>query len=92
MSQNGLRFVVLTEVKQFFYLASRLRLCTYTNSINDCNTSLGKDAIHRVFTNSLFVAFFFQIDINSLEIFCKYKVLLSKLRLGISCQQWRQNQ
>jgi hypothetical protein len=35
-----------------------------TSSINDCNTSLGKDAIHRVSTNSLFVALFFQIGIN----------------------------
>ncbi|MBW4431618.1 MAG: hypothetical protein KME28_07780 [Pelatocladus maniniholoensis HA4357-MV3] len=41
-----------------------------TNSINDCNTSLGKDAImgrdaiNRVSTNGLFVAFFFQIGIN----------------------------
>ncbi|MGV0107541.1 hypothetical protein NSTCB13_06428 [Nostoc sp. DSM 114160] len=32
-----------------------------TNSIDDCNTSLGKDAIHRVSTNGLCVAFFFQI-------------------------------
>ncbi|MBN3924398.1 hypothetical protein [Nostoc sp. NMS4] len=30
-----------------------------TNSINDCNTSLGKDAMNRVSTNGLFVAFFF---------------------------------
>ncbi|MDZ8032923.1 MULTISPECIES: hypothetical protein [unclassified Nostoc] len=33
----------------------------YTNSINDCNdwnTSLGKDAMNRVSTNALFVAFF----------------------------------
>ncbi|MEH1792914.1 hypothetical protein [Nostoc sp.] len=50
-----------------------LRLCGstpkwlgYNNSINDCNTSLGKDAIHRVSTNSLFVALFFQIGINAL--------------------------
>ncbi|MEH2202463.1 MAG: hypothetical protein V7K53_00075 [Nostoc sp.] len=35
-----------------------------TNSINDCNTSLAKDAIHRVSTNGLFVAFFFQIGIK----------------------------
>ena len=35
-----------------------------TNSINDCNICLGKDAIHRVSTNGLFVAFFFQIGIN----------------------------
>ncbi|QFS46196.1 hypothetical protein GXM_03676 [Nostoc sphaeroides CCNUC1] len=34
-----------------------------TNSINDCNTSLGKDAMNRVSTNGLFVAFFFQIGI-----------------------------
>ncbi|MEH1893253.1 MAG: hypothetical protein V7K92_28875 [Nostoc sp.] len=32
---------------------------TYTNSINDCNTSLGEDAMNRVSTNGLFVAFFF---------------------------------
>ncbi|MEH2276847.1 MAG: hypothetical protein V7K40_19180 [Nostoc sp.] len=31
----------------------------YTNSINDCNTSLGEDAMNRVSTNGLFVAFFF---------------------------------
>ncbi|QFS47887.1 hypothetical protein GXM_05379 [Nostoc sphaeroides CCNUC1] len=37
---------------------------TYTNLINDCNISLGKDAIHRVSTNGLFVAFFFQIGIK----------------------------
>ena len=30
-----------------------------TNSINDCNTSLGEDAMNRVSTNGLFVAFFF---------------------------------
>ncbi|WP_167315554.1 hypothetical protein [Nostoc punctiforme] len=35
-----------------------------TNSINDCNTSLGQDAIHRVSTNGLFVAFFFPIGIS----------------------------
>ncbi|MEH1913202.1 hypothetical protein [Nostoc sp.] len=38
-------------------------IATYTNSINDCNTSLGKDAMNRVSTNGLFVAFFFQIGI-----------------------------
>ncbi|QFS46217.1 hypothetical protein GXM_03697 [Nostoc sphaeroides CCNUC1] len=48
----------------------------YTNSINDCNTSLGKDAMNRdamnrdamnrVSTNGLFVAFFFSIGIISL--------------------------
>ncbi|MEH1813407.1 MAG: hypothetical protein V7L09_13335 [Nostoc sp.] len=37
---------------------------TYTNSINDCNRSLGKDAMNRVSTNDLFVAFFFQISIT----------------------------
>ncbi|MEH2181191.1 hypothetical protein [Nostoc sp.] len=37
---------------------------SYTNSINDCNTSLGKDAMNRVSTNDLFVAFFFQIHIT----------------------------
>ncbi|WP_445628729.1 hypothetical protein [Nostoc sp. DSM 114167] len=35
-----------------------------TNSINGCNTSLGKDAMNRVSTNGLFVALFFQIDIT----------------------------
>ncbi|MDZ8188547.1 MAG: hypothetical protein RMX96_27285, partial [Nostoc sp. ChiSLP02] len=35
----------------------RLNFETYTNSINDCNTSLGQDAIHRVSTkNGVFVA------------------------------------
>ena len=34
-----------------------------TNSINDCNISLDKDAMNRVSTNGLFVAFFFQIGI-----------------------------
>ncbi|WP_277884313.1 hypothetical protein [Nostoc parmelioides] len=29
---------------------------TYTNSINDCNTSLGEDAINRVSTDGLFGA------------------------------------
>ncbi len=38
-------------------------LKTNTNSINDCNTSLVKDAIHRVSTDGLFVAFFFPIGI-----------------------------
>ncbi|WP_257798184.1 hypothetical protein [Nostoc edaphicum] len=32
--------------------------------MNDCNTSLGKDAMNRVSTNGLFVAFFFQIGIT----------------------------
>ncbi|MEH1950094.1 hypothetical protein [Nostoc sp.] len=27
----------------------------YTNSINDCNTSLGKDAMNRVSTNGQFI-------------------------------------
>ncbi|OYD96452.1 hypothetical protein CDG76_06625 [Nostoc sp. 'Peltigera membranacea cyanobiont' 210A] len=36
-----------------------------TNSINDCNTSLGKDAMNRVCTNGLFVALFFPIGIFS---------------------------
>ncbi len=31
----------------------------YTISIDDCNTSLGKDAMNRVSTNGLFVVFFF---------------------------------
>ncbi|MGJ5633958.1 hypothetical protein [Nostoc sp. CALU 1950] len=44
-----------------FYLSEKL---TYTNSINDCNTSLGKDAMNRVSTNGLFVAFFFEIGIK----------------------------
>jgi hypothetical protein len=35
----------------------------YTNSINDCNTSLDEDAIHRVSTDGLFVTFFFKIGI-----------------------------
>ncbi|BBD68780.1 hypothetical protein NIES4072_38940 [Nostoc commune NIES-4072] len=38
---------------------------TYTNLINDCNTSLGKDAMNRVSTNGLFVGLFFQIGITS---------------------------
>ena len=37
---------------------------TYTNSINDCNTSLGQDAMNRVSTGGLFVAFFFPIGIT----------------------------
>jgi uncharacterized protein YlaI len=61
-------------------------LSLYTYLINDCNTSLAKDAIHRVSTtgetlatrwlmnrlskNGLFVTFFFQIGIT-------YSVLLS---------------
>ncbi|WP_341529278.1 hypothetical protein [Nostoc sp. UHCC 0302] len=32
--------------------------------MNDCNTSLGEDAMNRVSTNGLFVTFFFQIGIN----------------------------
>ncbi|OYE02066.1 hypothetical protein [Nostoc sp.] len=36
----------------------------YTISIDDCNTSLGKDAMNRVSTNGLFVTFFFQIGIR----------------------------
>ncbi|QFS46055.1 hypothetical protein [Nostoc sphaeroides] len=36
-----------------------------TDSINDCNTSLGKDAMNRVSTNGVFVAFFFEIGITS---------------------------
>ena len=39
------------------------RQSTNTNSINGCNTSLGKDAIHRVSTNRPFAALFFQIGI-----------------------------
>ncbi len=31
---------------------------------NDCNISLAKDAINRVSTSGLFVAFFFQIGIT----------------------------
>ncbi|WP_181984902.1 hypothetical protein [Nostoc sphaeroides] len=47
-----------------FFLCS-----TYTNSINDCNTSLGKDAMNRDAMNrdamnGLFVAFFFPIGIK----------------------------
>ncbi|MBD0387253.1 MAG: hypothetical protein ICV54_12215 [Nostoc sp. C3-bin3] len=34
-------------------------ISTYTDFINDCNTSLGKDAIHRVSTNGVLVTFFF---------------------------------
>ncbi|OYD96315.1 hypothetical protein CDG76_05750 [Nostoc sp. 'Peltigera membranacea cyanobiont' 210A] len=37
-------------------------LKNHTSSINDCNTSLGKDAMNRVSTNGLFV--FFQIGIT----------------------------
>ncbi|MFN6473352.1 MAG: hypothetical protein RMY36_027285 [Nostoc sp. SerVER01] len=44
----------------------------YTNSINDCNTSLSEDAIHRVSTNGLFVAFFF----NKLKILATQKQAL----------------
>jgi hypothetical protein len=36
------------------------------NSINDYNTSLGEDAIHRVSTDGLLVTFFFQISITLL--------------------------
>ncbi|MEH2256416.1 hypothetical protein [Nostoc sp.] len=39
-------------------------IASYTNSINDCNTYLGRDTIHRVSTNGLFIAFFFQIGIS----------------------------
>ncbi|MEH2418700.1 hypothetical protein [Nostoc sp.] len=35
-----------------------------TNSIYDCNTFLGKDAMNRVSTNGLFVAFFFPIGMR----------------------------
>ncbi|QFS47055.1 hypothetical protein GXM_04536 [Nostoc sphaeroides CCNUC1] len=47
----------------------RLNFETYTNSINDCNTSLGqdamnRDAMNRVSTNGVFVAFFFPIGIT----------------------------
>ncbi|WP_141699724.1 hypothetical protein [Nostoc sp. KVJ20] len=45
-----------------------------TNSINDCNTSLGKDAIHRVSTNGLFVAFFFQIGITLISFSYCHKI------------------
>ncbi|WP_143854135.1 hypothetical protein [Nostoc sp. 'Peltigera membranacea cyanobiont' 210A] len=34
------------------------------SDVNDCNTSLGKDAMNRVSTNGLFVAFFFQIGLT----------------------------
>ncbi|WP_335231939.1 hypothetical protein [Nostoc sp.] len=37
------------------------RTHSYTISIDDCNTSLGKDAMNRVSTNGLFVAFFFKL-------------------------------
>jgi hypothetical protein len=36
----------------------------YIISIDDCNASWGKDAMNRVSTNGLFVAFFFQIGIR----------------------------
>ncbi|MHC0065785.1 hypothetical protein ACWATR_23265 [Nostoc sp. UIC 10890] len=35
-----------------------------TNSINGCNTSLGKDAIHRVSTRWSICRIFFQIGMN----------------------------
>ncbi|MBE8989272.1 hypothetical protein [Nostoc sp. LEGE 12450] len=35
----------------------------HTNSINDCNTFLDEDAMNRVSTNGLFVAFFFSTGI-----------------------------
>ncbi len=54
-SQIFIKSRIYPQPKSFF---------AYTNLINDCNTSLGKDAIHRVSTNGLFVAFFFQIGIN----------------------------
>ncbi len=47
----------------FFILQASTFIISYTNSINDCNTFLDKDAIYRVSTNGLFVAFFFQIGI-----------------------------
>ncbi|MFN6560493.1 MAG: hypothetical protein RMY28_011870, partial [Nostoc sp. ChiSLP01] len=43
----------------------RLNFETYTNLINDCNTSLGQDAMNRVSTkNGVFVALFFPIGIT----------------------------
>ncbi|MEH2167334.1 MAG: hypothetical protein V7K41_11790 [Nostoc sp.] len=35
--------------------ANNAIVSTNTNSINDCNTSFGKDAMNRVSTNGLFV-------------------------------------
>ncbi|MEH2175721.1 hypothetical protein [Nostoc sp.] len=46
------------------YFRSNVDAMANTNSINGCNTSLGKDAMNRVSTNGLFVAFFFQIGIT----------------------------
>ncbi|BBD67996.1 hypothetical protein NIES4072_46920 [Nostoc commune NIES-4072] len=40
-------------------LLYEVRNLNNTISIDDCNTSLGKDAMNRVSTNDLFVAFFF---------------------------------
>ncbi|WP_341525826.1 hypothetical protein WKK05_25065 [Nostoc sp. UHCC 0302] len=49
----------------FLFTAIALGLLTPNiNSINGCNTSLGEDAMNRVSTNGLFVAFFFLIGVT----------------------------
>ncbi|WP_341528875.1 hypothetical protein WKK05_06005 [Nostoc sp. UHCC 0302] len=52
----------------------------YTSLINDCNTSLGEDAIHRVSTNGLFVTFFFEIGIIC---FLSLRVIQESTRIPI---------
>ena len=49
-----------------YYIQLTVLIISYTNSINDCNTSLGEDAMNRVSTNGLFVTYFFQIGIRLL--------------------------
>ncbi|ODG98792.1 hypothetical protein A4S05_07355 [Nostoc sp. KVJ20] len=54
-----------------------------TNSINDCNTSLGKDAMNRVSTNGLFLAFFFKIGITNLSLHSVDCAILNRFRYMI---------
>ncbi|MEH1950709.1 MAG: hypothetical protein V7K77_27690 [Nostoc sp.] len=62
---NGFDYSTLeTDRKQKVPLYATARIAD-TNSINDCNTSLGKDAMHRISTNGLFVAFFFPIGMTT---------------------------
>ncbi|MGV0104451.1 hypothetical protein NSTCB13_03128 [Nostoc sp. DSM 114160] len=59
----------------------------YTNSINDCNTYLGKDAMNRVSTNGLFVVFFFQIGINLNLTPFNYELLLISIANSLALVQ-----
>ncbi|WP_069072100.1 hypothetical protein [Nostoc sp. KVJ20] len=51
------QYLIIPQATEFFWLVAN----NNTHSINDCNTSLGKDAMNRVSTNGLFVAFFFKL-------------------------------